>query len=174
MFQKLNLSIDSTKLEKLQGNLTFSYDDEYGIFAEYQVTDIQYFFKSIKSQIQFNIEPTQSNITVIEKSGAFVPHTDVWSTALNFYIHASGEVTEFYKNPSGHKIEVEGSGGLHVYDKSKLELEGRFCANAGDCYLLDTHRPHSVTNYHNGSRKILRLIWMNSDFNTVLNSIILL
>jgi hypothetical protein len=109
---------------------------------------------------------------VIEKFGAVVPHTDAWPVALNFYLNVSGdEITTFYNNPSNHKIALEESSELFTYDIDKLTEAGNFSAKTNDCYLLNTHQPHAVSNQHNGSRTILRLIWLKFNFNTILKSI---
>jgi hypothetical protein len=172
MFQKLNITLPELDLTRLQGNKISEWGDSLPDFREYEVKNIQYFLDACKDVVKFIIPPDHVNITVIEKFGAVVPHTDAWPVALNVYLSVGAdEITTFYNNPSNHKIALEESSELFTYDIDKLTEAGNFSAKTNDCYLLNTHQPHAVSNQHNGSRTILRLIWLKFNFNTILKSI---
>jgi len=172
MFYKLNLNLPNLDIAKLQGNKLTEWDDNIPDFREYDILDIDYFLNQFKDIISIDILPNRANITIIEKNGAIKPHTDVWSTALNFYLDVKGnEITTFYHNLTGHKILVDDAQGLFVYNIDQLVEAGTFTAKVNDCYLLNTHQPHTVSNNNNGSRTILRLMWSKHDFHAVLNSI---
>jgi hypothetical protein len=171
MFKKLDIKLPTVYLNFLQGPGA-NVGDLSTEFREYLIKDSAYLNYLFRDRIKFNILPNRSNVTIIEKNGALDPHTDVWATALNFYLDITGsEVTKFYANPSNHKIIVEEVPGLFFYDTNLLTEIGNFTAQTHDCYLLDTHVPHSVSNDNNGSRTILRLIWQDHSFQTVLDNI---
>ena len=172
MFFKLNVNLPNLDLARLQGPNSPRHDNNMLNFREYNILDGEYLLNQFKDIISIGILPDRANITIIKKNGAINPHVDVWSTALNFYLDVKGnEITTFYHNPTSHKITVNGVQGLYVYDIDQLVEAGTFTAKVNDCYLLNTHQPHTVSNNNNGSRTILRLIWFTHDFETVLNSI---
>jgi hypothetical protein len=173
MFFKLDIKLPAVDLNILQGPGA-NVGGVLTEFREYLIGDEAYLEYLLKDCIRFNIRPSRNNITIIEKNGAVIPHTDVWSTALNFYLNIKGigiEETSFYANPSNHKIPVEEVPGLFSYDVNLLTEIGKFTACTNDCYLLNTHIPHAVSNQHNGSRTILRLVWLDHDYDTILNSL---
>ena len=172
MFYKLDIKLPDLDINRLQGNKTSGWDDSLPDFREYEVNDIQYFLDACKDLVKFIIPPAHVNITVIEKFGAVVPHTDAWPVTLNVYLNVSGdEITTFYNNPSNHKISLNESPDLFVYNINELVEAGNFSAKTSDCYLLNTYQPHAVSNQHDGSRTILRLIWLEHDYDTILKSI---
>jgi hypothetical protein len=173
MFQKLDITLPSIDIKKLQGNKLGGYvGDTIPDFREHVIRDVQYLSNLFEDVIKLTIPPTGANVTVINKDGAIIPHTDVCATALNFYLEVNGsEITTFYDNPSKHKIPQEEVPGLYFYDIDQLQEIGNFTANLYDCYLLDTHVPHAVSNQSNGSRVLLRFVWLDHDFNTILKSI---
>ena len=168
MFQKLNINLPHIDLKRLQGQNTA----EIGTFMQYEIADVEYLY-SLFDDIVLGIKPDMVNITVITGNGPYLvqPHTDVWPTALNYYINADTEITTFYDNPTDHKIKSH-IPGLYGYREEKLVARETFCANTGDCYLLNTHRPHSVSRINaDSSRTLLRLIWSDHLFESVLESI---
>ena len=172
MFHKFNLTIPELDIARLKGSKFGTLDNLFPEFIESEVNDPQYFLDACKDVINFNIKPDNMNITVIKKFGANIPHTDVWPVAFNFYIHANNnDITTFYNNPSNHRVVIEEVPGLYEYDINKLIISDSFCAKTNDCYLLNTHRPHSVSNFNNESRTLLRLMWYDYSYDTVLNSI---
>ena len=164
MFEKLDIVLPDLDVHRLQNN---SLNQPALNFKEYTIKDVQYCQSLFKPNLNFDL----INITVIESGGAKVPHTDVWSVALNYYIHAEQETTIFYDNPSNHRIAVDGVPGLVMYEMEKLTPVASFCANTGDCYLLNTHIPHIVTDKYMNSRTILRLIWNSASYESVLDKI---
>ena len=166
MFKKLNLNLDLVELEKLQ-----SIPDGVGAdtFQEHRILDLQRVLDIVAPQVKFNIRPDYSNFTFIKRLGAYIIHSDAFSTALNIYIRSSGETTTFYNNLTTHRFYTD-TPRLYLYDKNQLEFRDSFQAVTNDCYLLSTECPHSVSNIHE-TRKILRLVWKEAKFTDILNSI---
>jgi hypothetical protein len=169
MFQKLDIKLD-IDLKKLRGRHLNVYAFA-GYFIQYEIADQEYLNALLNNVVEFQIPPDQVNITKISFGGGLSPHSDVWDTALNYYVHAEKEVTTFYDNPSGYKVFDESSG-LHGYDVAQLIPVANFVANTNDCYLLNTAVPHNVSyDVKNSSRTFLRFMWNRVPFEEVLKSI---
>jgi hypothetical protein len=77
-------------------------------------------------------------------------HVDYNRTCgINFYIEASGETTHYYNWDNNDK---------------KLTEIAQFCAEQGDCWLLDTSIPHSVTLKPKQQRLILTISFTHTSF----------
>jgi hypothetical protein len=172
LFKKIDVKFPTIELNKLLGQRESILSSTAGdLFKEYEISDIDYFNQIFENVLQFDIPPNKRNITIIEKFGA-TPHTDFWPVALNIYLEIDGnENTIFYDNPSRHRINVPDVPGLYFYDPKLLVEANRFLANPNDCYLLNTHIPHAVTNENDNRRIIMRLVWFYEKFDAVLNSI---
>ena len=167
MFEKLNINLDLTALEKLQSVQTDSWGAD--TFQEHRILDLQRVLDIVAPQVKFNIRPDYSNFTFIKSLGAYVIHSDGLGITLNIYIRSGGETTTFYNNPSNHRLYTD-TPRYYLYDKNQLEFGDSFQAKTNDCYLLDTDCPHSVSNIQ-GTRKILRLVWREATFVDILDSI---
>jgi hypothetical protein len=71
---------------------------------------------------------------------------------INLYIDANGESTHYYNWNAG--------------DKSLVEVE-RYVAERGDCWLMDTSVPHSVTLVPNQGRKILTFSFSSTPYESI-------
>jgi hypothetical protein len=167
MFEKLNLNLDLVALEQLQSVRS----DGWGAdtFQEHRILDLQRVLDILSPQVKLNIQPDYSNFTFIKSLGAYIIHSDAVPTTLNIYILSSGETTTFYNNLTNHRFYTN-TPGFYLYDKNQLEVKDSFQAVTNDCYLLSTECPHSVSTIH-GTRKILRLVWRETKFTDILNSI---
>lgn len=66
---------------------------------------------------------------------------------INFYLHTNGEVTSFWDGVIERDDEWtqdNGNGYMNVNTK-KLTLAESFIAQPGECWLLNTRQPHSVS-----------------------------
>ena len=167
MFEKINLKLSDANILKLQGELISEYN---GKFLEYGIGDINYLTTLLENKIYFDIKPDNINITKIIGSGA-PPHTDVWSTALNYYLIVSGDDTTIFFNKINENKNLI-VGGLYSYSLNDLYQSGTFNAKTDDCYLLNTHQPHCVeSTVETNFRIILRFIWYQKSFKEISNSI---
>jgi len=167
MFEKINLKLPNISILKLQGELISEYN---GKFLEYDIKDVNYLTSFLENIIYFNIKPDNINITKIIGSGA-PPHTDVWPTALNYYLMVCGDdTTIFFNKKNENKTPIIGD--LYSYSLNDLDQSGTFNAKTDDCYLLNTHQPHCVkSNIETNFRIILRFIWYQKLFKEISNSI---
>jgi len=171
LFKKIDIKLPDMQMDKLLGQRDSKHTPGPDLFREYEISDMDYLHSVLGNVLHFDIQPNRYNVTVIEKFGA-PPHTDIWPTALNIYLEIDGnEDTLFFDNPSGKRIEVPTNPGLFFYYPDLLVEAGRFVANQSDCYLLDTHTPHAVSNENDNRRVILRCVWFYKKFDTVLDSI---
>ena len=160
MFQKINLTLLDIDLDILKGPR--STPREVTEFIEYSIWNVNYLFEIFQGKIEFGIMPDMANVTEI--SGKNYPHRDEWTTAINCYIHASGDITTFFKFKEGCFVDQ-----LLYIPEEKLDIVGTFIPQTGDCYLLNTNNPHTVTT--NNPKIILRLIWKTTIFEDVLKNI---
>ena len=167
MFEKLNIILPDLDIHRLKDDGA-QLDQRYpSNFKEYEIKDQNY----LRSLFEFDLGWDDANITVFKSGGGKLPHTDSWSTALNYYIAAEQATTTFYANPTGHKIAYEALPGLDMYNLNQLIPVAEFYAVSGDCYLVNTKIPHNVTDKYTGSRILLRLVWYNEPYQSVLDKI---
>lgn len=84
-------------------------------------------------------------------------HVDINKTCgINVYLEAHGETTKFYKWNKKNKTS---------------EFEEEFCAEEGDCWLMDTTVPHSVTMLPNTRRRILTFSFTKTKYEEVLGAL---
>lgn len=170
IFSKINLNLPNIDLNNLLGDISQNMGG-YDVFKICKIKNSTYLDELLKDKIVFNIPPRRVNITIIEPGGANYAHTDVNSVALNYYIKAEEEITTFFDNPDGHK-NPSFARGAYSYDIQKLIPISHFQAKTNECYLLNTHIPHLVTNVHEKyDRIILRFIWNKKSFDEILESI---
>jgi hypothetical protein len=84
------------------------------------------------------------------------PHVDFSrSCGINIYLEASGEVTHYYR-----------------WDgvDSTLKEEESFVAGVGDCWLIDTSVPHSVSLVPGKKRKILTFSFVKATYTQIRNA----
>jgi hypothetical protein len=103
------------------------------------------------------IEVPQVFILQMEASDAQRPvlgaHVDFnRSCGINVYLEASGEITHYY----------------HWNGETKtLEEEERFVAKTGDCWLMDTSVPHSVSLVPGKQRKMLTFSFVSATYDQI-------
>lgn len=81
------------------------------------------------------------------------------SCGINVYLDANGEITHYYKWDK---------------EKKKLEEEERFVAKQGDCWLMDTSIPHSVSLVTGKKRSMLTFSFVHAKYEQIkseLNSV---
>lgn len=77
------------------------------------------------------------------------------SCGINFYLEAAGETTHYYDWDAASRTLTETS---------------QFCAEVGECWLLDTTIPHSVTLKPKTQRTILTVSFVDAPFAAILNA----
>lgn len=165
LYKKLDINCSHLDILKLKGDKKNSYG---ATFLEYNILDWRYLKNFVHGNFKLKIIPDRVNITDIVDNGAAV-HTDHWSVALNFYLTTTGDTTKYFKVKGADGTQVRE---IKVYDQKDLEEIDSFVADTGDCYLIDTHTPHSVL--HESERKIrtiLRFAWFNRTIDEIADSI---
>lgn len=176
-FQKIKINLENVDVALLKGNFFEAYGPT---FNSYYIKDQDYFNSLVDNKIKFAIPPDWVNFTEITEYGA-APHIDHSQTVLNYYIEANNYTTIFYKL----KQEVETDPIYQTRQDGKLVENRTRSYNLGDCtpvcsfaaksheaYLINIRQIHSATRLMKGSpRLMIRWLWENEDFNTVLDSI---
>jgi hypothetical protein len=165
LYKKLDINCSHLEISKLKGNKKNNYGPT---FLEYDILDWNYLKDFVVKNFILKIRPDRINVTDIVDHGADV-HTDHWPVALNFYLTTTGDTTKYFKVKGVNGTQVRE---VKVYNLEDLEEVDSFVANTGDCYLIDTHSPHSVL--HEGERKIrtiLRFTWFNKTIDEIADSI---
>jgi len=94
------------------------------------------------------MEPSEAQTPVL---GAHVDFNR--SCGINIYLDANGETTHYYSWDE---------------DSKALQEEERFVAEAGDCWIMDTSVPHSVSLVPNKARRMLTFSFVKSSYEQVL------
>lgn len=176
-FVKLDLHLGQVDLDRIKG----TYFEGYGQHIKhYFIKDKEYFNSLIKTKIKFNIEPKIPLITEITGNGVD-PHVDEHTVALNYYLEANKSVTTFWDKITGAEgIQVPqhfSDGKLYnnnvkIYGTKDLKYACAFGAKAGECFLMNVRKIHSVFKLEQDvDRYAIRWGWNDYDFDTILNSI---
>lgn len=169
LFRQIHLDFSELDLTELQGQQQTNYG---GVFREYGLLSPDILKDLLGHRVRFHQRPDLVNITEIHSPGV-APHVDHWPTALNFYFDAQGDSTIFYQEPKEH-VESQGPS-YRAFDPQDLEFDRSFVALQGQCWLLNTSRPHSVAVSQPGTkRSMLRLAWARGSFEEIYSSIELL
>lgn len=177
MFQKLNLKLEKLDISKLQGHCIEEYGDTYKGF---EIKDKIYLNSICINKLKFHIPPSHVHLAVISHDGAG-PHTDPSKVSLNYYLNSDNAVTSFYQAkseyenfkdiqtiilPNGNKRE------FYYYDLSHVTYVSSFKSEKDTAYLLHTHSIHLVKKSNPYiDRVFLKWLWLDNDFEEVLNSI---
>jgi hypothetical protein len=88
-------------------------------------------------------------------SGEVTPHTDSEiKCTINFYLEPGNYMTKFFDVKEDAKIsQIENQTTGFLFDKKGLRHSGTFIANAGDGWLLDVTKVHSVEPYKEVTRR---------------------
>ena len=138
MFAKLNRKIFISEYPK--GELYISYGDH---------SRIRY-YKTIRSSEALSIIPERYRskflLLLVEITNNIPAHTDSGITCnINFYIDSGNYQTNFWKVLDGDQTyQVANQTNGKVFKPDAVELVDSFFAQAGDVYLLDVTKPHSV------------------------------
>lgn len=170
LFRQINIHFKDLDFAELRCQQQTNFG---GVFKEYSVPPLDLLLDLVKHRAKFHIRPDLINITEIHSPGV-APHIDQWPTALNFYFDARGDdSTIFYQKPKEH-VKFRGSG-YKAFDEQDLEFDCNFVVLEGQCWLLNTSVPHSVTvNRRKTKRSMLRLTWFKGTFEEIYSSIELL
>ncbi len=170
LFRQINIDFHDLDFTKLQGRQQTNVGR---VFREYSVPPLDMLTDLLKDRVKFHKRPDLVNITEIHSPGVG-PHVDQWPTALNFYLDAQGcDNTVFYKEPIEH-VKSRGST-YKLFYAHDLEFERSFVVQEGQCWLLNTGIPHSVTvSQPSTKRSMLRLAWTRGSFEEIYSSIELL
>jgi hypothetical protein len=138
-------------------------DDSYALVptATYSLNDevVAQLLKQLPQAV-LDVEVPQVFILQIEASDAQRPvlgaHVDFnRSCGINIYLEASGEITHYHRWDG---------------DTKTLEEEERFVAKAGDCWLMDTSVPHSVSLAPGKRRKMLTFSFVGATYEQIRNA----
>jgi len=176
--KKLKLVLPKIDPIRLKGEFFEGYGDT---FRQYFIKDRAYLDEIIKNRIQFTIEPNWTVFCEVSDNGVG-PHSDQCTVSLNYYIDPAGCITTFWKtkNKSVGNIELQlrddgtaVENDVRTYNVDDLMPAAVFIAKEDDAYLLNIKQIHSTTKFisNSQSRKILRWMWDDQDFETVFNSI---
>lgn len=108
----------------------------------------------IKNLLPEKVQPflMGTNLTEIR---LLAPHIHLEEKCvINFYLHTNGEVTSFWEGKIERYDDLStdnGNGYLNV-NPTNLTLIETFVAKPGECWILDTCQPHSVS-YQNDVRE---------------------
>lgn len=175
MFQKLDVLYENIDTNELVGR---HYSSIGKTVNTYFVKNLNYAYSLLDSKFIINKKPSKIIIQEFLAPGV-KPHTDQWPTALNIYLDANGsDITYFYTEPSSffYSDSLSKNNSILVskvktFDESEVKEIGNFVAKSGECYLMNTFLPHSVTINSMTSRYILRFIWDNDNFEVVRDSL---
>lgn len=85
-------------------------------------------------------------LSVMTITGAVPPHTDSEiKCTINFYLETDACVTKFYRvEGNSVTLTIPNQTNGRIYERENLVCNGEFVAKAGDAYLLDVTKVHSV------------------------------
>ena len=176
--RKLELILPKIDYERLKGEFFEGYGDT---FRQYFIKDELYLESIIEDRIVFDIKPDWVVCCEVTDLGV-IPHSDQSNVALNYYIDPAGCVTTFWKTKSDAfglaepQLQKDGTtleNDVRSYRFEDLVPTASFIAKERDAYLLNIKQIHSATKFtkNTASRKILRWMWDNQDFETIEKSI---
>ena len=169
MFKKIELKLFDIDVTKLKGIPVL----DQVTFKEYRILNRPYLMQYLSTRVKFHVTPDIINITEIESPGAG-PHIDAWPVALNYYLNAGQDVTNFWEEIDESAITASNTFTL-FQDAANLKLKSVATYNTGDCILLNTHSIHSIGVTADAQpRSMLRFSWKNAQYDEILNSIELL
>jgi hypothetical protein len=173
-YQKLNINFDIDGIDTDAGNLEmhaeYSRPQKYGlalskIFSfvsvpnatyEIKAEDKKHILKHIpKSLLEIevpevwvlNIKPADTQETTM-----LAPHVDkVRKCCINIYVDPHGERTTYYEYANGKISEI-----------------GSFVAQHGECWALDSDRPHSVLLAPPHTRRAISISFIHTPFHRVM------
>ena len=91
---------------------------------------------------------------------------------MNFYLYTSGEVTSFWEGEIEQYDDLStdnGNGYLNVNPK-KLTFAESFIANSGECWILNTCQPHSVSLFEDTREDDLKYEPINDEARWIIQS----
>ena len=148
-FKKItNLSLPVADPDAIKGELLF----HYGNSRYYEIID-----KSYRDTIATAFPVAPKKIFLAELIGPLRPHIDNGiSCSLNYYLNPNGYITNFWdpiKNAKRLKSKrydkaTDSYSDVELgYKQDDLVLRYSFTAEAGDIYLLNNSKVHSVTHH---------------------------
>jgi len=137
MFRKLANTFSN--LDYKQGKKQVSYGDVISYFDAELTAGGVFYTLPLRYRPDFHL-------AVMDINNAVPPHTDSEiKCTINFYVETEPCITKFYRSegePIPRQIENQTTG--YIYEKSNLVCTGEFVAKAGEAYLLDVTKIHSV------------------------------
>lgn len=164
-FKKLDIDIGTLDIAKIKGSIVEWKDD---VFTQYNILNYKYFKSAFIDKFKFKILPTQYHYVEMIYPGV-APHCDPWPVVLNYFIEScirDVDITSIFKNniQIEHVVHIDPRGTSNYnptgYDSNNLIHVESYAPNAGDVYLLNTHKIHSVPISNPETiRKQIRLAW---------------
>ncbi len=176
-YNKIDLNLSDLDIDRIKGDPWEFYGHT---FLQYVIKDTNYLNDLIKDRIQFGIEPQAVFYTEIIDTGVMIPHVDLATAVLNYYIESGDAITVFWEivgqaqtRPlsSNRNGTVEHQGTME-FDIKDLRFAEKMCAQDHEAYLLNTGRPHSINKKPSKpNRKMIRWLWHDVAYEDVLASI---
>jgi hypothetical protein len=117
------------------------------------------------------------NVHLLERYGFDTNSHQAISTNLLYYVSAGDGVTNFYEpKPGAKELHPQNSGKNSrniTYLNHDLDKVAHFVAEAGDYYLLNVSKVHSVNNLVNPPRMMLTFSWHLKPYQEVLDQLII-
>ena len=160
MFKKLNLKLPEIDIYRLKGEKTSP--DFWGSYKEHSILDSTYLNEILSTRIELGILPDAIHLSTYYHID---PHVDNCETAMNYYLCTNSGTTYMYE----FKEHIKNRNFPYLIPISFLNEIDNFVAETGDCYIMNTNIPHSVSGV--GDRISLRFMWTHVPFNEVVSSI---
>jgi hypothetical protein len=173
-FQKFDFELKPFEYEQLKGPLVFQYGYPDVIIFLHQINNIE-LFKSLHYNPISSIPPNRVFYSEIVGRGYLQPHTDLGvGCNLNWYFQTDDSSTVFFDETAEtqHLSNIKEQG-ENVFHLDQLTERCRFSAEKNTAYLLNVSKPHSVHKPKLKIRKFFSYQWLNHDYQTVLDSLLI-
>jgi hypothetical protein len=173
-FQKFDFELKPYNYETLKGDLAFQYGYPDVIIFLYKINNLE-LFKSLHTGPISTIPPTRVFYSEIVGRGYLQPHLDLGvGCNLNWYFQTDESSTVFFnKKPDTLHLSNIKEHGENVFHLDQLDEACRFSAEKNTAYLLNVSKPHSVHKPKLKIRKFFSYQWLNHDYQTVLDSLLI-
>ena len=152
-FTKINLDLTdcvntAVKLE--------SYTETAQYFKLFTITDACR--DQVMAKFPIEMQPYITRITYGAADHDLLPHRDIASCMLNYYVEPAGGMTTFYNTRpyTKEKVWSHGARSYISYDVNELDKVEEFTAEKNSCYLLNVAEVHAVDNIKKTPRQILQ------------------
>jgi hypothetical protein len=160
--------------EKFKGQTLYSQYNSGDVVLQYFSIDNLTEFKQQHHCKIFSTIPDRVSFTLITGKGVLLPHKDHgYQVALNYYINAGEDVTQFYNTvtPEVSGITYPGRKQSNIFDEKDLIKTDNFIASSNELCLLNVAEIHSVIKTSDAPRVFISYSWNNLTYNELLTDI---